>query len=166
MPSKIARHYRIYRLIFRGIIYCIMKSYRLLALTRLLDSEVSHSNHIAQLAQLSTRLGAVVELLGLLPDNRKTLQSTLQTQVRAHDTNIVRHNRAKLLSILHHEDHLLRLGSALEVPIGNTLLKIDLIELSSAWRAAISEYTNASVSEFEAKRFAPCKPVQLLSPKT
>ena len=117
-----------YQLFFRWIVDGVVQTDRLVALACLLDRKVCNGNHIAQLAELAARLGAVVEPLGLLPDDRESLHGTLQAQVRADDTHIVRHDILQLLAVLQHKYHLLCLGSTLEVPIGNTLLPLHLME--------------------------------------
>jgi len=94
----------------------------------LLDNQIGHGNHVAQFTQLAHGFGFVVELLGLLEDNRQTAHGPFEREVRAHDTDVVRHNGLHLTFRLDKHQHLLGMLRALEVPVGNALLEGGFLE--------------------------------------
>ena len=123
----INRHHLFMLVLLRRIVDVVVQSDRLLAFARLLYRQIGDGCHVAQFAQLAAWLGVVVQLFRLLPDYRQTLQGAFQTQVGADDADVVGHDVLQLLAVLEYEYHLLSRCRTLEVPVGDTLLKTDLV---------------------------------------
>ena len=105
-----------------------MAAHRLLELAALLDDQVGHGDHVAQLAQLAVGFGLGVELLGLLEEDRQAPHGALEREVRAHDAHVVGHDLLHLALRLDEHEHLLGVLRPLEVPVGNALLEVDLVD--------------------------------------
>ena len=105
-----------------------MASDRLLDLAALFDDQVGHGDHVAQFAQFAVGFGLVVELLGLLEEDREAPHGALEREVRADDADVVRHDRLYLALRLDEHEHLLGVLRALEVPVGNPLLEVGAVD--------------------------------------
>ena len=94
-----------------------MEPHILTSCTGHLDDEVSAGDEVAELGERLGEDAAVVEVFGLAEDEVEAVEGTLQTQVAAHDSDIVRHDFLKLFLGLCDEDHLLVEDHTLGVPV-------------------------------------------------
>ena len=102
----------------------IVKTTALLALNSHTGDEITHVNHVAELAEFLAYLYTLEEILGLFVEKVETVPGTLQTEIAAHDTYIVAHAFATLFHALCNK-HLVFVGqSTFIIPCWNPLVEI------------------------------------------
>ena len=121
-----------------GVVLCgrvvdgVVEASRLVALHCLTHNQVAHIYYIAQLANLSTHLARLEELLGLLIENVESVPGAVQTQIAADYSHVCAHDFAHFLGTLRDEHHLLGVLRALVVPLGDILAEGVLVDVLHA----------------------------------
>ena len=105
----------------------VVKTTALLALDSHTGDEVTHIDHIAELAEILAYLYTLEEILGLFVKKVEAVPGTLQSEVAAHDANVVAHAFAHLLNALGNQYLLLVGHGTLVVPCRNLLIEIIFI---------------------------------------
>ena len=106
------------------IIYRIMQAPRFLAFESLPHHEICDVDYVAELAQLTCRLGTAEEVFGLAIEDIKTIPRTFQTQITAYDTDIRAHDGIYLAFALSDKHHFVRMFGAFIVPVGHIVAQI------------------------------------------
>ena len=92
-------------------------------------NQITHVNHIAQLADIPACLHPLEEILRLLVEHIESVPCTFQSQVTSYDSHVVGHYLAHLLHALRNE-HLLLVGEcAIVVPLGHLLVEVIQINM-------------------------------------
>ena len=102
-----------------GVVGGEVEAAALLALQGPTGNEVAYIDHVAELADVLRGLDTLEKALGLFVEHVETVPGTVQTQIAAHDTYIVRHDLVHLLHTLGDEYLLLVGHRALIVPTGH-----------------------------------------------
>ena len=110
-------------MLYDGKDYYFSKKYKMHIVDR-----VGGGDHVLQFAQFAVGLGLVVEFLGLLPEYLQPAHGALQREVRPHDAHVVGHDGLHLAFRLDDHQHLFGVLRAFEIPVGDALLKIDLVQ--------------------------------------
>ena len=82
--------------------------------------EITHVDHVAELAELLAHLDTLEEILGLFVKKVEAVPGTLQAKVAAHDAHVVAHAFAHLLDALGNQ-YLLLVGQGTLVVPGRNL---------------------------------------------
>ena len=110
------------------IVQRVMQSPTLLAGHSVTDDKVSDINHIPQLTYFREEDGLLVQILGLTIEDIQPVERALQTEVGAHNADITAHDGLQFLTRLRNEHHFLVKHSAITVPIGHLVAKLDARE--------------------------------------
>ena len=111
------------------IIDGIVQTAALLAFDGHAGDEIPHVDHVAKLAEVTRDLHALEERLGLLIEQIEAVPCTLQTQVGAYDTYIVRHDLTHLFVGLG-DEHVLLVGkSAFIVPCRHLVVEVIVVDM-------------------------------------
>ena len=111
------------------IVNRVVQASALLALQGEARDEIAHVDHIAQLADVLRCLHALKQSFRLFIEHVQSVPGAVQSQVRAHDAHIVRHNLVHLLHALRNQ-HLLLVGHrALVVPFGHAFVKVIQVDV-------------------------------------
>ena len=105
----------------------VVKTTALLALDSHTGDEVTHIDHVAELAEFLAYLDTLEEILGLFVKKVEAVPGTLQSEVATNDTYIVAHAFAYFLDALGNQYLLLVGHSTLVVPGRNLLIEIIFI---------------------------------------
>ena len=116
----------------------IVKTTALLALDSHTGDEVTHIDHIAELAELLAHLDTLEEILGLFIKQVEAVPGTFQTEVATNDAYVVTHTFAHFLDALGNQYLLLVGQGTLVVPCWNLLIEIIFIYSSRLCLAAVS----------------------------
>ena len=105
----------------------IVETTALLAFYRHAGDEITHVNHVAELAEFLAYLYTLEEIFCLFVEKVETVPCSLQTEVAAHDAYIVAHAFAHLFHALCNQ-HLLFVGqSTFIIPCWYLLIEVVLI---------------------------------------
>ena len=105
----------------------IVETTALLAFYRHAGDEITHVDHVAELAEFLAYLYTLEEILGLFVEKVETVPCSLQTEIAAHDAYIVAHAFANLFHALCNQ-HLLFVGqSTFIIPCWYLLIEVVFI---------------------------------------
>ena len=107
----------------------VVKTTALLALDSHTGDEITHVDHVAELAEFLAHLDTLEEILGLFVKKVEAVPGTLQAKVAAHDAHVVAHAFAHLLDALGNQYLLLVGQGTLVVPGRNLLVEIVFIHM-------------------------------------
>ena len=107
----------------------IVETTALLAFYRHAGDEITHVDHVAELAEFLAYLHTLEEILGLFVKKVEAVPGTLQAKVAAHDAHVVAHAFAHLLDALGNQYLLLVGQGTLVVPGRNLLVEIVFIHM-------------------------------------
>ena len=110
----------------------IVKTTALLALDSHTGDEVTHIDHIAELAELLAHLDTLEEILGLFIKQVEAVPGTFQTEVATNDAYVVTHTFAHFLDALGNQYLLLVGQGTLVVPGRNLLVEVVFIYMLNA----------------------------------
>jgi hypothetical protein len=125
--------------------------------------QLGHLHQVAQFQQVARDVEVRVELLDLGLQQRDAVARALQPLVGAHDAHVVPHEAAQLVPVVRDDHRLVGVGDAAVVPGGQR--GRGAAQGASAMAVARRARTPCtSTSELLARRLAPCRPVQAVSP--
>ena len=128
---------------------------------RTIRSAVSHQ--VAQFDQVMADSEIRVELFDFPLQQADAVLCPLQALVGADDADVVPHEAAQFVPVVGDDDFFVSIGDAAFVPLRQMWQSAAALLRSMSLTAA-SAKTRHSSREFEARRFAPCSPVQEASP--
>ena len=106
----------------------IVETTALLALNSHTGDEVTHIDHVAELAEILAYLHTLEEILGLFVKKVEAIPGTFQTEVAADNTYIRTHNLVHFLHTLRNEHHFFRRTGSFVIPFGNIFIIRILID--------------------------------------
>jgi hypothetical protein len=133
-----------------------------LALKGAADDQVGCHDEVAQLDQVVADTEIAVELVDFTSQQADPVLRPLQALVGADDAHVIPHEAAQLFPVVGDHDRFVGVGHAAFVPLGQRCRQFRGLARMSA--AAASPNTRHSRSELLARRLAPWRPVQAVSP--
>ena len=146
----------------------VMTTTTLPVVLRRLRHDQRHFNRVTQTNQTIRQLSRSIKRLNLIPEMTQLTNRTRQSITAAHQSNVVPHDVLNGLHVALDQSRVRLISQTTLIPRRN-IIKLrrlpDAVTQSSfnLERRSISPH-ESSKSEVDARRFAPCTPVQLISP--
>ena len=122
-------------------------------------------HEVAQLDQVVGDAEVRVELVDLLLQQVDAVQRALQALVGAHDAHVAPHDAAELVPVVRDDHLLVGVGDAALVPGAGAPARRRAAVGEDVRGGRLGEDQALRAGELEARRLAPCRPVQATSPR-
>ena len=106
-----------------------MQSTAFLALNGLPRDEISHVDHVAELANIAGGLHALKQFLGLFIEQIEARPCAFEAQIATHDAHIIRHHLLHFAHVLCNQHLLFVAHRALVIPFRHTLVEFIFVDV-------------------------------------